>query len=198
MYLEISGRGTGKTTRLVDHASDELIQHINDPNYKMGIVSPSIANTRRINKLIEDEFELKLMSMGWDRRIPPLTNKIKMFHTMSQQRGVDSGYINQWYVDEFSFMRETELRRNVNAYYCTSPSGMNRFTVDLLNYCRSNHIDVVSYDISLAMRETPLFQDEVRNFDNWCIDNELWMERHPFEPVEFVKKTGIKRHRFNE
>ena len=35
MYLEISGRQTGKTTRLVEHAANNLVTNSRVPDYKI-------------------------------------------------------------------------------------------------------------------------------------------------------------------
>lgn len=196
MYLEISGRQTGKTTRLADHASDELIQHINDPTYKIGIVAPSLASTQRIHKMVGDMFVNKLINNNWgDRPLPNIDRKIKKFYDMVPIRE-DVSNINQWYVDEFAFIHSDQLLRKENAYYCTTPNGNHPFTISLLNYCRHRQIEVESYDISRRFRNDFNFSPYVDEFDNWCIAYELEMYPHPFEDYGDLIKKYIRRHKF--
>jgi hypothetical protein len=201
MELEISGRQTGKTTRLADHASDELIQNINDPSYKICVVSPSNHDTVRISEMIKRMFIEKMGHIApelelTEGQLRTLNSKIKMSTTMVPARG--ASHISKYYVDEFAFIPETDLRRGDN-YYCTTPNSVhhnNRFTVDLLNYCRRQGIEVESYDVSRRFRNDFNFSSYVNEFDDWCIEHELEMYPHPFEGKEFVLKY-IKRHRFN-
>ena len=195
MYLEISGRQTGKTTRLTDHASDELIQHINDPVFTIGIVSNNLHSAKRLHDMIKEMFIEKLGHIGWgDRPIPNIDRKIKKFHTMVPRNGrID--HISQWYVDEFAFMNSRELILVDNAYYCTTPNGDQEFTLRLLNHCRRHGIEVESYDVSRSFRNDFSFSSYVDAFDDWCIEHELEMYPHPFESKEFVQRY-IRRHRF--
>ncbi len=195
MELEISGRQTGKTTRLADDASDELIQNINDPTYKICVVSPSNYDTVRISEMIKSMFIEKVSNMGYDLsdfQQSDLNSKIKISTSMVPVRG--ASIISKYYVDEFAFIPETNLRRGDN-YYCTTPNGDHSFTRFLLSYCRQQGIEVESYDVSRRFRNDFNFSSYVDEFDDWCIDHELEMYPHPFEGKEFVLKY-IKRHRF--
>jgi hypothetical protein len=212
MYVEISGRQTGKTTRLVDHASDELINNINDRNYLIGLVVFNRANGLRIQELIINKFIDKIRYMGYanlvglthDARsnnsdvISRLKKKINIQFNMEQPRG---GHINKFYVDEFSFIGN-DLVINSDAYYCTTPNGNHSFTLHLKNYCENNGVEIIAYDISQELRNEFQMTGYVEEFDNWCIDNQLWMMNHPFEESKrlnergFIKFNKIKRHKF--
>ena len=195
MYLEISGRQTGKSTRLADHASDELIQHINDPVYTIGLVSTNLHSNKRLHEMIKDMFIEKLGHLGWgDRPIPDIDSKIKKFYSM-RPSGRRLTNVSQWYVDEFAFIRDTELVMCDNAYYCTTPNGNHQFTLTLLNHCRWTGIEVESYDVSRELRNTFDYTPYINEFDDWCIEHELEMYPHPFESKEFVQRY-IRRHKF--
>jgi hypothetical protein len=195
MYVEISGRQTGKSTRLADHASDELIQHINDPVFTIGLVSTNLHRNKRLHELIKDMFIEKLGYLGWgDKPIPNIDRKIKKFYDMVPIRENTSN-VSQWYVDEFAFIHSDQLLRKDNAYYCTTPNGDHPFTISLLNHCRSRGIEVESYDISRELRNTFDYTPYINEFDDWCIEHQLEMYPHPFENVEFVQRF-VKRHRF--
>ena len=194
MYLEISGRQTGKTTRLVDHASGELIRNIYDPNYTMCIVSPTNFRARHIRDMVKSQFNTKINNMSLNV-IPELHYpKIKTSVTMIQDRGL--GPINMYYVDEFAFIPSDNLVIYGRAYYCTTPNGDHEFTLNMLEHCRWTGEYIVSYDISRGFRQNPLLQSDIEEFDDFCIEHELEMYPHPFEVIE--KKFGvrhIKRHR---
>lgn len=211
MYVEISGRQTGKTTRLVDHASDELLHNINDRNYVMAVVSHSHQSGKRINRLIVQKTLDKISDMGYDvygdldDATERLNRKIIVQRDMEQPLG---RHINKFYVDEFSFIndqnqrRGSPLRLDNDAYYCTTPKPGDEFTLYLKNYCEHNNIEIVAYDISQGLRNEFQMTAYVEEFDNWCVENQLWMMNHPFEESRrlnergFIRFNKIKRHRF--
>ena len=219
MYVEISGRQTGKTTRLVDHASDELINNINDRNFKIAIVSHSEQSGERIRTMIVERFLDKVNNMVHEDyrnihdiletnsrgNITRLMDKIVTQQMMEHPMG---GYINKFYVDEFSFIdnQNTQtwslLRLDDNAYYCTTPRPGDEFTLLLKSHCDYNDIEIISYDISQRLRDEFQMTEYVEEFDDWCVDNQIWMMNHPFEESRrlnekrFIRINKIKRHRF--
>lgn len=151
MYVEISDRQTGKTTRLVDHASNELINNINDRNFKIAIVSPTHKSGERIRRMIVKKFLYIFESNG--NVLTTIRDKIIVQRNMEQPRGYDD--INKFYVDEFSFINDQNqrgslLRIDNNAYYCSSPKPGDKFILHLKDYCEHNDIEIVTYDISLV------------------------------------------------
>lgn len=208
MYVEISGRQTGKTTRLVDHASDELLHNINDGNYVIAVVSHSHQLGERVNQLIVQKTINKINDMGYGDSLilrENLNKKIIIQRDMEQPLG---RHINKFYVDEFSFINDQNQRRGSplridnNAYYCTTPKPGDEFILYLKDYCEYNDIEVVAYDISQGLRNELQMTEYVEEFDNWCIDNQLWMMNHPFEVSKmlnekgFVRISKIKKHKF--
>jgi hypothetical protein len=200
MYLEISGRQTGKTSRLIDHASDELLNNIDDHGHSICIVSPTNHGTVRISKMVKSVFIQKLGPVGEELRtiyVNRLHNKIKMSTTMTPVRGSSLvGNVTKYYIDEFAFIPNQDLIIGDN-YYCTTPNGRYTFTTDLLNHCRRNGVEIKSYDISRGLRNSPYFDTEVNEFDNWCVRHGLIgiMTRHPFDEDFFIRKY-IKKHKF--
>lgn len=202
MYVEISGRGSGKTTRLVDHASDELIDHINDRNYRIGIVVVNRHNGERIRRMIIDKYIDKIRYMGYtcDEDTPKqIRRKINIQYDMEHPRG---GHVNKFYVDEFAFIGN-ELRINIDAYYCTTPNGNQYFTERLINFCLEKEIDIMTYDMAEGLRADFQYTMYVEEFDDWCFNHGIYPRVHPFAPSlegerlnnNLVPK-GLKRHRF--
>lgn len=214
MFVEISGRQSGKTTRLVDHASDELIDNINDRNYLIGLVVVNRANGKRIQKMIIDKFIDKIRYMGYanivglthDARTnnsdvrSRLMKKINIQYDMEHPR---NGHVNKFYVDEFAFIGG-ELKINVDAYYCTTPNGNQYFTERLINFCFEKDIDILTYDMSEGLRRDMSVVRYTEEFDNWCFNHGIYPRIHPFAPsIEGERLNnnlipkGLKRHRFN-
>ncbi len=214
MYVEISGRQSGKSTRLADHASDELIDNINDRNFLIGLVVFNRDSGLRIRDMIIDKFIDKVRYMGYanivglthDARTnnsdvkSRLAKKINIQYDMEHPRG--GGHINKFYVDEFAFIGN-ELRINVDAYYCTTPNGNQQFTERLVSFCHEKEIDIMTYDMSEGLRADFNCTMYTEDFDNWCFNHGIYPRVHPFAPSiegerlnnNLVPK-GLKRHRF--
>jgi hypothetical protein len=211
MYVEISGRGSGKTTRLVDHASDELIHNINDRNYLIGLVVFNRSSGERIRRLIIEKFVDKIRYMGYhtivglshDARvnnsdvITRLRRKINIQFDMEHPKGK---HINKFYVDEFAYIGN-ELQINLDGYYCTTPNGDQRFSESMVNFCVDNDIDIMSYDMCELMRVHN--HDEGERFDEWCTIHRIYPRQHPLGlTVEGERLNnnlipkGLQRHRF--
>lgn len=190
MYLEISGRQTGKTSRLIEHASDYLQ---NNPTHRIGIVSPNFDSCKRIENQI-------LENCGGDYR-----NNIKKVTSVMDLRGYIFNYV---YFDEFSYIhtRNTHLieetisnlmpENHQNQYYCTTPNGFEIGATTLLDYFRQRGFQIQSYDVSNEFRNDPMYQFEVNLFDDWCIHHELEMYPHPFNRGVTFGVKFIKKHRF--
>jgi len=212
MYVEISGRQSGKTTRLADHASDTLINNINDRDFKIAVVGHNDVSSKRIHGVIIEKFLHKIYNMGFEgyrnicdtleiqfpmcyNIIDRIGKKIIVKTDMSRQRG-GGLYINKFYVDEFAF-NMGELTINTDTYYCTTPTpnGNQEFTVRLLRFCLDRGVDIMSYDMSESLRhEFEYTTQYVRVFDNWCIEHHI----HPRQQRlnnDLVSKD-IMRHRF--
>lgn len=196
MYLEISGRQTGKTSRLVEHAANNLVTNNHVPDYKICVVSRNMVNSLIITDSILTKVTHILLEHGLnvDQDVVDHYSSMidKKTHMIRDVFGIE---VDMWYVDEFDFIDSNRLLRLDNAYYCTTPKNES-YSTYLLDYCRSRDIEVVSYDISDRVRQSPLLSDEVNYFDDWCIEHELEMYPHPFEVRDkkfFIKH--IKKHR---
>jgi len=221
MYVEISGRQSGKTTRLVDHASDELINNIGNRRHRIAVVSHSRQSGERIRHMIVERFLDKVNNMvhgdyriihgilvGDDGNILiSLMDKIVVQRDMEQPRwGIR---INKFYVDEFAFINNQNvhmnppLQLNEDAYYCTSPNGYDEFTLRLLRHCLEVNVDVICYDMSEGLRYGLMNIEMVSEFDSWCETLGIYPREHPFAPTiegerlnnELIPK-GLKRHKF--
>lgn len=195
MYLEVSGRQTGKTTRLIEHAVHQLLLNYNDDTYIIAV----LANTRYNTELLKEKICQKLIEtvrrehpqMEWC--IDALCDGILPITDMNQP-GLRP---NMWYVDEFAFIPSNRLRHLDNTYFTTSPTNDNNFLGELVDFYQAWDMTIVSYDISLSMRSNPLYSDEVNEFDDYCIDKQLDMFPHPFEVIEkgMKIKQWLKKHK---
>ena len=115
MYLELSGRQTGKTTRLINHAIDYLN---GNPNNTICIVSNYRGNSTRIkNRILQSAPHI-------------IESNIVVNNTMLPPRG--HRLYDMYYVDEFSFIDDEHLTWYTNAYYCSTPRG-SEFTREIIN-----------------------------------------------------------------
>ena len=208
MFVEISGKQTGKTTRLVEHAANHLLLNAQNSEHRITIVSITINHGEGIKRKITQKiFDILSTSddnswvyltrfFGTDNFtsvVDGLKQRINVKNTMVQPRGMDTG---RYYVDEFSFINSNRLRVLEGSYYCTTPIS-NDCTVELLEYCRESGVDVLSYDIPPTMRGVDHLSDDVDMWDNFCIEHGLEMYEHPFvkSKINMVIKS-VKRHRF--
>jgi hypothetical protein len=208
MFVEISGRQTGKTTRLVEHAANHLLLNAQNSEHRITIVSITPNHSEGIKrKIVQKIFDILCTSddnswvyltrfFGTDNFtsvVDGLKQRIYVKNTMIRRIGMDTG---RYYVDEFSFINSDRLRVLEDSYYCTTPIS-NDFTVELLEYCRESGVDVLSYDIPPTMRGVDYLSDDVDMWDDFCIEHGLEMYEHPFvkRKINMVIKS-IKRHRF--
>ena len=216
MYVEISGRQSGKSTRLADHASDELIDNIGDGHHTICVVCYNRFSGGRIRDLILERFFDKLHNMEHpqyvdicgrlesdnphgDSNVRRVREKILIQHDMNQPNG---GHIDKFYVDEFAFIYD-ELDVNIEAYYCTTPNGDDNFTRRIINFCQAYNVDIVSYDMSEGIRHDLGQTYYVEEFDNWCHNHNIYPRRPPFAPTTEGQRLnnnlipkGVKRHIF--
>lgn len=119
MYVEVTARQTGKTTRLVDSVIEFLTQN---PNKSALIVS----DKQKIRKLIQEKVHDKCgrpceyRTITSYKMLPPTTN----------------GTLKQ-FVDEFAFIDPTKLTIDENAYYTTTMSRSNLKALEIWEYYKS-------------------------------------------------------------
>jgi len=153
MYVEISPRQSGKTTRLVEAAATYL--RVN-PDSIIAIVSHSNANSNGIKSKIRDRLALNIsleQGLEWpDDLIYRMIDNVYTRRIRKSTRlplgSVDPDY---WFIDEFAFLNTNDLfpgdhysnfvrphNITLNAYYCTTPSTNPEGSIHLISYCRDN------------------------------------------------------------
>lgn len=131
MYVEISPRQSGKTTRLIQAASDYL-RH--NPTHNIAVVS--------VNRKFLNDIKRKLMQSNVNiERIKFLSS---IFPNLLGQF-IEPDY---WFFDEFGYINIEYLlnprTRTIfrNGYYCTTPTLRPNTTSYIVDYCRGNNIEI--------------------------------------------------------
>jgi hypothetical protein len=130
MYVEISPRQSGKTTRLIQAASDYL-RH--NPTHNIAVVG---INSKNVGDL-KDKFTRLLTNQNISRVRFMSGNLFGKFNTEP----------DYWFFDEFGYMREDYVRhpihRNIieNGYYCTTP-GHSLSTNTVVEHCIDRGIQI--------------------------------------------------------
>lgn len=120
MSIEVTGRNTGKTTRLIN----DLVEfRLNNPDSKICVVSPNNSHLR--HKFLMGGISLKNVS----------------FHNY-MVRSYD-----RYYVDEFDYIDPTNLRFYENTYFTTSIHSNTWFTQILLENNQDNIVDFTKKNI---------------------------------------------------
>lgn len=133
MFVEISPRGSGKTTRLIKNVIEFLIDN---PDKTALIVTPYRDNRRKILSHIHEECERCFNRViTSNKMLPGGGNTMKQF------------------VDEFGYMRCDDLIVDKNAYYTSSfnPDSMgdNVWNVgkEIIEYYRLTELNIVPLKI---------------------------------------------------
>jgi len=130
MYVEISPRQSGKTTRLIQAASDYL-RH--NPTHNIAVVGMNVKNLMDL----KDKFTRLLTNQNISRVRFMSGNLFGKFNTEP----------DYWFFDEFGYMREDYIRhpiyRNIidNGYYCTTP-GHSLSTNIIVDHCIQRGIQI--------------------------------------------------------
>jgi hypothetical protein len=223
MYVEISPRQSGKTTRLVEAAATFLRENRNST---IVIVSHSAINSREIKKkirekLVQDyaiEEGLNIPTELAYRTIDFLyTNNIDVRHNTLV--GLGRTAPDYWFFDEFAYINLPDIFPGVaihndhqrgnrvgwgnqiitNAYYCTTPGSRQTTTEVLVRWCQENNqiINFVNPWTERRLEEQdalgPYMRDAV--LGDW-VD---FMRQNGF-PMAALKENWlskmIKRHKF--
>jgi len=101
MYVEISGRGTGKTTRMVD----DIVNFLETNGDKSAlVVAPTNSTRRLIKEMIFQKCGLSCLN-----------------RTITSHRMLPPGRTMKQYVDEFFHVPEKYLLVDKNTYYTGTP-----------------------------------------------------------------------------
>ena len=153
MYVEISPRQSGKTTRLIEAATNYLRSNSDNT---IAIITPTIVRAQEIkNKIvgiIGNKFESKIRIGSSVRYLEELTS------------------INYYFFDDFSSIEPNKIlvfgTNLINGYYCTTPCGK-RSTINMVvNNCHNNNIDIKFFNpwTELRIREQLGFDDYTREY----------------------------------
>jgi len=202
MFVEISGRQSGKTTRLVEHASNELSNNFMVSGYNIGIVTWNRPNGIKIRELIIEKFfrDLTGPNTGVRSYIHIRGRLMNMIELLPDMNGCMDSTIDKFYVDEFSYM--SNLRVDPNAYYCSTPSA-NEFTKEIITFCRERGVEIETYDMSEGLRGSFGHEIFTEEFDSFCYENYIHPKRHPFTTLEYggvndnLILRRLKRHNFD-
>lgn len=167
MYVEISPRQSGKTTRLVAAAAEFLQAN---PDSIIAIVSHSRGNSGEIKNKILTKLELEIswqQGMDWPDDIISRTTynhyegRILIKNNTTLYRGEMPP--NYWFFDEFAYKRVEDVfpiygthndynignrlgegnQIVANGYYCTTPSFASNRTLDILvRWCQDNNQEI--------------------------------------------------------
>jgi len=103
MYVEITGRQTGKTTRMVDDIARFLDENGNKTAL---VVSFNVANRKILKEKIFNKCGYCVNRVVTSNKMLPPSDTIKQ------------------YVDEFFHIKEKDLVLDKNAYYCGTPKNL--------------------------------------------------------------------------
>lgn len=119
MYVEVSGRGTGKSTRMVEDIVTFLEEN---GNKTVLVVSPTVNSRKLIKEKIFQKCGLPCLNrtITSHKMLPPNMESMKQ------------------YVDEFFYVPEKNLVVDENAYYVGTPKedgfgGTYQFIIDTFN-----------------------------------------------------------------
>jgi len=191
LYCEISPRQSGKTTRLIQAASDYL-RH--NPNHNIAVVGINSMNTNELkSKFLREGIDISRINFmsgySFRRFDPPWTTDQEP---------------NYWFFDEFGFMENIlhPIFRTIieNGYYCTTPAHTSTYesTNCIVEYCRQNNIQIHF--------NNPWTEERIQEQGGW---NDYTRECILGDWVRYMETTGlingikenlirkfIKKHRF--
>jgi hypothetical protein len=204
MYVEISPRQSGKTTRLIEAA----ISYLRSDDYaRIGIVS----NTQTKGKYIKDKLKEAIYNMvrptwiGNYQNLELLTHEfyLRRVEVISDVNSVRGLTVNYYFFDDFSVMEPRKMLFNntivENGYYCTTPSEK-RSTINMItNHCFNNNIEIKFFNpwTEARISEQEGFADYIREnvLNSWS----NYMESIGMNVAELKENwftTRIKRHKF--
>lgn len=169
MYVEISPRQSGKTTRLIEAAISYLRQ---DDYARIAIVTSTLQESLLIKKKLKIKIR-EITIPNWGGRNENLELLIQEFYltrveTICDVNSLRGLRVDYYFFDEFSYLepRKIMLNNNIieNGYYCTSPSS-SRSTIDVLaNHCSQNNIEIKFFNpwTEVRLREQEALSPYVR------------------------------------
>jgi hypothetical protein len=194
-YHEVSGRQTGKTTRLIKDMTEVIIQNIHNVDFSIGLLTPNGRNTELILEKVKTNILSTLNNTQVHSLITPIHILVDRCVTKIFRNGCRS--VDMLYIDEYDFICIREyasavgsLKPTGDRYICTTPNGSN-----FSGFRGNDTSDIISYDISRKMRLENYQNPDVETWDTYCTTQGVIPLSHPFEVYQIVTK-GLKRHRF--
>lgn len=195
MYVEISPRQSGKTTRLVQAVINYLQQNTEHTVAVVGFNSRAKNELKeKISRQINDSNIV--IDDNWAHRVNFLSGNLF---------GKYNSEPNYWFFDEFSFLPPSNLLHPIysnvieNAYYCTTPASERRSIDIIANHCRQNNIEVnfINPWTERRLTEQGGFADYIRGevLNQWS----EYMVNNGFKiglTENWIPKF-IKKHKFN-
>jgi hypothetical protein len=176
MYVEISPRQSGKTTRLIEAA----INHLRQDDYARIAIVTTVGQLR----LIKEKLKIKIREIttpNWGGSAENLELLIDEFYLRRVEIVCDVNFLrglrlDYYFFDEFSFLEPRKIMLNnsiiENGYYCTTPTDK-RSTINMItNYCLINDININYFNTwtESRLREQEALSPYVREhvLEDWC------------------------------
>jgi hypothetical protein len=147
MYVEISPRQSGKTTRLIEAAISYLRQ---DDYARIAIVTSTFQESLLIKKKLKIKIH-EITTPNWGGRNENLELLIHEFYltrvdTVRDVNSLRGLRVDYYFFDDFSYLEPRKIMLNnsiiENGYYCTTPTDK-RSTINMItNYCLINDINI--------------------------------------------------------
>lgn len=214
MYVEISPRQSGKTTRLVNEVVRYLLNGGSNVNH-IALTSHNSNSTIDLKNKIRDVLSLdcsRQIGLEWpDELTYKMVDSLYMSKiiTPNTNMGFFGGYNREpdfWFFDEFAWLPPNKLLHPItggvieNGYYCTTPTDRTNVIDIVVNHCRDNNVTI---NFNNPWTEARL--QEQSGFSEYTRQTVLtpWVEYMTEKgfPINGLKENWlpkyVKRHRFS-
>lgn len=203
MYVEISPRQSGKTTRLIEAIVNNLRQ---DDHNSVAIVAATIVRSKYIKEKVRKcIYDTTLPNwVGSHRNLELLIdeNYLRRIETISDVNSLRDLTVNYYFFDDFSSIEPRKILFNnciiENGYYCTTPDGKMSTLNMIVNHCHNYDIDInfVNPWTEARLREQEGFANYIREYilNGWV----QYMQNIGIDTTlkeNWIPK-GLKRHKF--
>jgi len=169
MYVEISPRQSGKTTRLIE----ALVSHLRQNDYdKVAIIASNISRAKFIKEKVTGHLfnVIRPHWIGSDNNFRLLVNDYYLNNVViaTDVNSLVGERIDYYFFDDFSSIEPRKLlfekRIIENGYYCTTPC-QKRSTINMItNHCLYNNIEIKFFNPwnENKLKEQEGFADYIR------------------------------------
>ena len=203
MYVEISPRQSGKTTRL----TEAIVNYLRQDDYnRVAIVTTTIARGKYIKEKVRKYiYDTTLPNwVGSHRNLELLIdeNYLRRIESISDVNSLRGLTVNYYFFDDFSSIEPRKILFNnciiENGYYCTTPDGKMSTLNMIVNHCHNYDIDInfVNPWTEARLREQEGFANYIREhvLNEWV----QYMENIGIDTTlkeNWIPKR-VKRHKF--